>query len=196
MADEIMALERNGTWVMVDKPTSKGRDYYECFFPVAKMVTDNYQTFLVVYVDDILVARPHLSTIQRTKDYLHSLFTIKDLGEATFFGGQELQRSAAGFHLYKRKFAEEVVKDMELTNAKPALTPLPKNWKFGILGEGEILDDSAYRRLIGRLLYLNFTRSLEPTVPQWRFYIATVMSQYTTERRSEHAGVISSASRV
>ncbi|KAL0342653.1 UNVERIFIED_CONTAM: Retrovirus-related Pol polyprotein from transposon TNT 1-94 [Sesamum calycinum] len=36
---------------------------------------------LLVYIDDILVTTPCLDDIQSVEDYLHSLFTIKDLGD-------------------------------------------------------------------------------------------------------------------
>ncbi|KAL0408877.1 UNVERIFIED_CONTAM: Retrovirus-related Pol polyprotein from transposon TNT 1-94 [Sesamum radiatum] len=40
---------------------------------------------LLVYVDDILIAAASLSKIKLVKDYLHSLFTIKDIGPARYW---------------------------------------------------------------------------------------------------------------
>ncbi|KAL0395091.1 UNVERIFIED_CONTAM: Retrovirus-related Pol polyprotein from transposon TNT 1-94 [Sesamum latifolium] len=59
-----------------------------CLF--TKEVTGG-QITLFVYVD-ILVATLSGSYIQEVKQYLHDLFTIKDLGTAKFFLGIELAR--------------------------------------------------------------------------------------------------------
>ncbi|KAK4394101.1 hypothetical protein Sango_1880900 [Sesamum angolense] len=60
---------------------------------------------LLVYVDDILVTAPTLGLIQSVKDYLHSLFTIKDLGEARYFLGLEISSSSDGLYVAQNKDA-------------------------------------------------------------------------------------------
>lgn len=45
---------------------------------------------LVVYVDDVLITGPNEKLINEVKDQLHKAFTIKDLGQASYFLGVEL----------------------------------------------------------------------------------------------------------
>ncbi|KAL0303021.1 UNVERIFIED_CONTAM: Retrovirus-related Pol polyprotein from transposon RE1 [Sesamum radiatum] len=113
---------------------------------------------LMVYVDDILVTGPCVDDIQGVKAYLHGLFTIKDLGDARYFLGLEVARNCDGIYLAQTKYILDIVKDTGLTHAKNKSTPLPLGLKlkadFGAL----LVNPDSYRRLIGRMLYLAFTR--------------------------------------
>ena len=48
--------------------------------------------FLVLYVDDILLASSDVSLLMETKKFLSSKFDIKDIGEASFVLGIEIHR--------------------------------------------------------------------------------------------------------
>lgn len=51
---------------------------------------------VLVYVDDILIPGSDEGGIVSVKATLHKAFTIKDLGEARYFLGVEISRSAEG----------------------------------------------------------------------------------------------------
>ena len=46
--------------------------------------------YLLVYVDDILVAAKNAADIQHVKDRLKKVFRVRDLGEAEYFVGMSL----------------------------------------------------------------------------------------------------------
>jgi hypothetical protein len=48
--------------------------------------------FLILYVDDILLASSDISILLETKKFLSSKFDMKDLGEASFVLGIEIHR--------------------------------------------------------------------------------------------------------
>ena len=48
--------------------------------------------FLILYVDDILLASSDVSLLLETKKFLFSNFDMKDLGEASFVLGIEIHR--------------------------------------------------------------------------------------------------------
>lgn len=48
---------------------------------------------LLVYVDDVLITGNDEAKLLQVKDFLHSTFTIKDLGYAKYFLGVEVARS-------------------------------------------------------------------------------------------------------
>ena len=54
---------------------------------------------LLVYVDDVLLVGTHETHILRAKRFLHSTFTIKDLGYAKYFLGIEIARNPHGTYL-------------------------------------------------------------------------------------------------
>ena len=57
----------------------------------AKFKNEKY-IFLVLYVDDILLASSDVNLPLKTKKFLSSKFDMKDLGEATFVLGIEIHR--------------------------------------------------------------------------------------------------------
>ncbi|KAL0423852.1 UNVERIFIED_CONTAM: putative mitochondrial protein [Sesamum radiatum] len=113
---------------------------------------------LLVYVDDILVTTSTEILIQEIKGYLDRLFSIKDLGPAKYFLGLELARSPQGLIATQNKYALDIIKDVGLLQGRSVTTPLAPGLKFGTESGRALQDPGKYRRLIGRLLYLGFTR--------------------------------------
>jgi len=114
--------------------------------------------FILVYVDDLLITGDHAPSIAAVKAKLHEAFTIKDLGLAHYFLGLEIARSTSGTFLNQRKYILNILTDAGLTAAKPARFPMAKGLKMST-ETGEFLPNpEAYRRVVGRLLYLTLTR--------------------------------------
>lgn len=112
----------------------------------------DYFLALLVYVDDVLITGSYNTEIQSLKDYLHVLFTIKDLGFAEYFLGLEIARSEQGLFLSQCKYILDILEDTGFAGCKPAHTPIPQGIKLsGKLGT-PLADLELYRRLIGRLL--------------------------------------------
>ena len=86
------------------------------------------------------------------------MFTIKDLGYAKYFLGLEIARSLEGTAINQRKYVLDILTDTGMMGAKPASTPSPKGQKLTADQGAPLPDPERYRRLIGRLLYLNITR--------------------------------------
>ena len=55
--------------------------------------------FLILYVDDILLASSDVSLLQETKKFLSSNFDMKDLGEASYVLGIEIHRNRTKYAL-------------------------------------------------------------------------------------------------
>ncbi|KAL0360589.1 UNVERIFIED_CONTAM: Retrovirus-related Pol polyprotein from transposon RE1 [Sesamum radiatum] len=134
---------------------------------------------LLVYVDDVLVAGPSQEEITNIKRYLDGLFTIKDLGAAKYFLGLEIARSDKGLTLTQTKYIKDIIADTSLSNAKAATTPLPPVIKFSTTAENQLLNPESYRRLIGRLLYLSFSRpDISHATQQLSQYMQTPCQQH------------------
>ncbi|KAL0322924.1 UNVERIFIED_CONTAM: Retrovirus-related Pol polyprotein from transposon RE1 [Sesamum angustifolium] len=130
-------------------------------------------------LDDILITGPSLSYIQEIKTYLNRLFTIKDLGFAKHFLGLELSRSPHGTYVNQAKYLHDILVDCKVLDARATATPLPPGIKFDNSTDALLSSPNRYRRLVGRLLYLGFSRpdiSLlqqlsqflqHPRVPHW-----------------------------
>jgi len=144
---------------------------------------------LLVYVDDIMITGNYLSLIQQTKRVLQATFKMKDLGDLRYFLGIEFARSHKGIVMHQRKYSLEIISEAGLGAAKPASTPIDPYVQLttkeydeinGTGKEDKLLEDPAvYRRLIGKLLYLNVTR------PDIAFATQT-LSQFLHQPKQSH----------
>ncbi|KAL0386347.1 UNVERIFIED_CONTAM: Retrovirus-related Pol polyprotein from transposon RE1 [Sesamum latifolium] len=120
--------------------------------------TGNGMIALLVYVDDVLITCVSKSKITEVKEFLHSAFTIKDLGNAKYFLGLEIARSSSGTSITKHKFIRDIITDTGLQSARAASSPVPPGLKLSAHNSTPLSDAEPYRRLVVRLLYLSFTR--------------------------------------
>lgn len=141
-----------------------------------------YTMFVLVYVDDIIVAS---SSPQATKALLKDLekdFALKDLGDLHYFLGIEVKKNSQGLVLSQERYATEVLKRVGMAKCKPTNTPLSTSEKLSstqgaVLGQN---DATQYRSIVGALQYLTLTRPdisfsvnkvcqylQQPTVDHW-----------------------------
>jgi hypothetical protein len=101
-------------------------------------------TALLIYVDDILITGNDVNAISTLKQFLHSRFRIKDLGNLKYFLGIEVSRSKKGISISQRKYTLEILKDSGLSGSKPVNFPMEQNVKLS--DSGELLKEpSQYR---------------------------------------------------
>jgi hypothetical protein len=120
--------------------------------------TDSTFTALLVYVDDIILAGNSMAEFDRIKGILDTAFKIKNLGQLKFFLGLEVAHSTSGIVISQRKYCLDLLKDAGLLGSKPANTPLDTSIKLYNDSAMPYADISRYRRLVGKLLYLNTTQ--------------------------------------
>ncbi|XP_074297693.1 uncharacterized protein LOC141628447 [Silene latifolia] len=113
---------------------------------------------VLVYVDDLLIVGNDKTAIASFKSYLGSCFHMKDLSSLKYFLGIEVARTSEGIFLNQRKYALDIISESGLLGAKPAATPIEQHHQLGLAKGDFVSDVEAYRRLVGRLVYLAVTR--------------------------------------
>jgi len=113
---------------------------------------------LLIYVDGIILAGDNLHDMNAVKILLDEKFKIKNLGPLNFFLGLEVTRTRKGIHVYQIKYALDIMADSGMLAARPSSTPMTKDMKLMFKQDKCTYEAEAYRRIIGRLLYLTNTR--------------------------------------
>ncbi|CAL1408191.1 unnamed protein product [Linum trigynum] len=138
---------------------------------------------LLLYVDDMIITGSDSVGIRRLKEGLQAAFSIKDLGELSYFLGLEVSRSAKGILLCQRKYIIDLLHDHNFENCNPVSTPMELNLKLS-RESGELLKDgSQYRSIVGSLIYLAATR---PDIS----YAVQLVSQFMSNPCVDHLAAV------
>lgn len=111
-------------------------------------------SYILIYVDDLIVASPTEDEIRRVEKVLQKNFKIKSLGELKCFLGQEIIKCPDGsYFLSQKSYIEKLLKRFEMENCKPSIYPLEPGY-LKMNSSAKLPDNEKYRSLIGALLYL------------------------------------------
>ncbi|XP_060959079.1 uncharacterized mitochondrial protein AtMg00810-like [Cannabis sativa] len=138
---------------------------------------------LLVYVDDIIIAGPNKNLLHQLQDSLNHRFKLKALGPLKYFLGFEIARSSEGIFLSQRKYTLQLLTNTGFAGSKPAKTPMDPKTKLDDIAGTTLDDPSAYRQLIGCLLYLTLSR---PDIT----YAVNTLSQFMSSPRTPHMQVV------
>ena len=90
--------------------------------------------FLILYVDDILLASSDLGLLHETKRMLSNNFDMKDLGKVSFVLGIEIHRnrSCRLLGLSQRAYVDRVLERFNMQLCKPGIAPVCKGDKLSL----------------------------------------------------------------
>jgi hypothetical protein len=80
--------------------------------------------YLLVYVDDIIVATSSSAFLQRVLDHLHSESSMTGLGDLHYFLGIAVTRSSTGLFLSQRQYAADLLQRAGMAECHPSPTPI------------------------------------------------------------------------
>jgi hypothetical protein len=105
-------------------PTSMVKDI--SYLLLSKMI------FLVLYVDDILLASNDLGLLHETKQLLSQSFEMKDLGDASYVIGIEIHRDRQHkiLRLSQKAYIEKVLERFRMGDCKSSVAPITKGERF------------------------------------------------------------------
>ncbi|KAJ9564851.1 hypothetical protein OSB04_000817 [Centaurea solstitialis] len=83
-------------------------------------------TFLVLYVDDILLIGNHVPTLQSVKSWLSKCFQMKDLGEAAYILGIKIYRNRSKrlIGLSQSTYIDKILKKFRMDESKKGFIPM------------------------------------------------------------------------
>ncbi|GJT26130.1 retrotransposon protein, putative, ty1-copia subclass [Tanacetum coccineum] len=87
---------------------------------VYRKASGSYVTFLILYVDDILIMGNNIPMLQDVKSYLGRCFAMKDLGESAYILGIKIyrDRSKRLIGLCQSAYIEKILKRYYMENSK------------------------------------------------------------------------------
>ena len=90
--------------------------------------------YLVLYVDDILLATNDFGTLHEVKQFLSKNFDMKDMGEASYVIGMRIhrERSRGILDLSQETYINKVLKRFGMEICSPTAAPIVKGDRFNL----------------------------------------------------------------
>nr|CAN83337.1 hypothetical protein VITISV_004574 [Vitis vinifera] len=151
-------------------------------------VSGSSYIFLVLYVDDILLASNDSDLLIETKHMLSTHFDMKDLGEASYVLGIKILRDRANgvLKLSQRTYIEKILKMFNMGNCRSSKAPIVKGDKFSKAqcpqndDEKEEMKTIPYSPVVGNLMYAQVC-----TLPDIAFVVG-MLGRYLSNPGSQH----------
>lgn len=124
-------------------------------------VSESKYIFLILYVDDILLATNDLGMMFETKKFLSTQFEMKDMGEAAYVIGIEIfrDRTREILGLSQNGYIERILESFGMQNCSPQDAPIQKGDKFSLMQcpqnelERKHMEEIPYASAVGSLMY-------------------------------------------
>nr|GEZ40967.1 hypothetical protein [Tanacetum cinerariifolium] len=144
-------------------------------------------TFLILYVDDILIMGNNILMLQSVKTYLGKCFAMKDLGEAAYILGIKIyrDRSRRLIGLCQSAYIEKILKRYCMENSKRGSIPmqekltLSKSQGASRPAELKRMQNVSYASAVGSIMYV--VRCTRPDV---------VFAHNVTSRFQQNSGFL------
>ena len=148
--------------------------------------------YLLLYVNDMLIAARDEEEIRKVKSQLSVEFEMKDLGEAKKILGIEIvrDRKAGSLYLSQRGYIEKVLRRFNIHNCKLVSTLLALHFKLSALlspqsdDEIECMSRVPYSSAIGSLRYTMVYSHLDLS------YALSAISRYMANLGKKHKKVV------
>ncbi|GJX99312.1 retrotransposon protein, putative, ty1-copia subclass [Tanacetum coccineum] len=128
---------------------------------VYQKASGSYVTFLILYVDDILIMGNNIPMLQDVKSYLGRCFAMKDLGEAAYILGIKIyrDRSKRLIGLCQSAYIEKILKRYYMENSKRGTIPMQEKLKLSksdgasTPAEKRRMSNVPYASAVGSIMY-------------------------------------------
>ncbi|GJR25360.1 retrotransposon protein, putative, ty1-copia subclass [Tanacetum coccineum] len=135
---------------------------------VYQKASESNVTFLILYVDDIIIMGIHIPSLQSVKTYLGKCFTMKDLGQAAFILGIKIyqDRSKQLIRLSQSAYKDKILKRYRMDNSKCGNIPMQErlnlNKTKGASTPEEVnrMKNVPYALAVGSIMYLRNTKDM------------------------------------
>lgn len=113
--------------------------------------------YILIYVDDILIAAPTSEDSKSIESKLGKVFPIKALGNAKYFLGMRIvrNRSAKTVKLLQDSYIERVAKRFGFENIRTSHVPMFENLELFSVKKKRLDTSLPYRELVGCLMYIS-----------------------------------------
>lgn len=162
-------------------------EYDNCVYYKEIKKTNEY-IYLLLYVDDILIASKNKEEVKALKILLNSEFEMKDLGDAKKILGMEIERDRSDGYLWisQESYLRRVLSNFKMDQCKPVATPMGAHFKLKTPSDKEYQEEVesmrniSYQSAVGSIMY-----AMIETRPDLA-YSLSLISRFMSRSHHEH----------
>lgn len=123
-----------------------------------KELSEGERVYLLMYVDDMLIAAKNVIDVAELKEQLSTEFEMKDLGATRRILGMDISRdrNVGVLRLSQSCYLKKVVDNFQMADAKSTQTPIGAHFKLAaVTNDGECADteEVPYCSAVGSIMY-------------------------------------------
>ncbi|KAL9816965.1 putative RNA-directed DNA polymerase [Arabidopsis thaliana] len=137
-----------------------------------KQVSEQEHLYLLLYVDDMLIAGKSKSEINKVKEQLSMEFEMKDMGPASRILGIDIIRDMKNgvLRMSQASYIHNVVQRFNMAEAKVTRSPIGAHFKLAaVRDDDECIDNNAvpYASAVGSIMYMARPGSIHWEAVKW-----------------------------
>ncbi|KAK6117412.1 hypothetical protein DH2020_048868 [Rehmannia glutinosa] len=140
---------------------------------------DNDVLIVCFYVDDLIFTGNNIGLFQEFKKTMIKEFEMTDIGLMAHYLGIEIKQKDDGIFISHEGYTKEILKKFKMDDCNPINTPVECGLKLCKDDEGNKVDPTLFKSLVGCLRYLTCTR---PDI----LYAVGLVSRYMENPTTTH----------
>nr|GEW82310.1 ribonuclease H-like domain, reverse transcriptase, RNA-dependent DNA polymerase [Tanacetum cinerariifolium] len=147
-------------WNVKLDQTLKSLDFKKCNLEQAVYTRRSKTSTLTVgvYVDDLIITGTPRKEIDTFKSQMKDKFKMSDLGLLAYYLGIEVTQTGGEIIIKQRGYINKILKETSMMDSNETKIPMDLSTKLVKAEDGNPVDATYYRSLIGSLRYLLHTR--------------------------------------
>ncbi|GJR00745.1 ribonuclease H-like domain, reverse transcriptase, RNA-dependent DNA polymerase [Tanacetum coccineum] len=147
-------------WNVKLDQTLKSLDFKKCNLEQAVYTRRSKTSTLIVgvYVDDLIITGTPRKEIDAFKSQMKDRFEMSDLGLLAYYLGIEVTQTGGEITIKQTGYINKILKETSMMDSNETKIPMDPGTKLVKAEDGNSVDATYYRSLIGSLRYLLHTR--------------------------------------
>jgi len=113
---------------------------------------------ILLYVDDLLITKNNYEIIQECISKLKITFEMIDFGLLYYYLGMQVYQYKDCTYLSKSKYISYILQNFGMEECRYAVIPVSPRITISLCSNSQLADATAYRQLIGSILYLTISK--------------------------------------
>ncbi|KAH9698867.1 hypothetical protein KPL71_024159 [Citrus sinensis] len=161
--------------------------FTKCPYKHALYVKEKDGDILIVclYIDDLIFTGSDPSLFEEFKRVMIKEFEMTNIRLMAYYLGIKVKQKKEGIFISQESYANEIFKKLKMNYCKPISTPVEYGVKLSKHDEGEDINLTFFKSLVGSLRYLTCTRL-------YILYVVGLVSRYMENPKTTHFKAVKS----